>query len=127
MEVPRLGTELELQPPAYITATATWDPSHISDLRCSAQQCQILNPLSEARDQTRILMDTSRVLLLPLSPSGNSYFSSLLMHGDDLVTHVDQQKRYMRFVQVLEPGPQDTVLLPPLLFWDRVTTYRSSG
>ena len=27
MEVPRLETESELQLPAYITATATWDPS----------------------------------------------------------------------------------------------------
>ena len=27
MEVPRLGVKLELQLPAYTTATATWDPS----------------------------------------------------------------------------------------------------
>ena len=27
MEVPRLGAESELLPPAYATATATWDPS----------------------------------------------------------------------------------------------------
>ena len=27
MEVPRLGIELELQLPAYTTATATWDPA----------------------------------------------------------------------------------------------------
>ena len=27
MEVPRLGVKLELQLPAYITATAMWDPS----------------------------------------------------------------------------------------------------
>ena len=27
MEVPRLGVELELQPLAYTTATATWDPA----------------------------------------------------------------------------------------------------
>ena len=31
MEVPRLGVELELQPPAYTTATATQDPSHAWD------------------------------------------------------------------------------------------------
>ena len=29
MEVPRLGVEAELQLPAYTTATATPDPSHI--------------------------------------------------------------------------------------------------
>ena len=31
MEVPRLGVELELQLPAYTTATATWDPSRTCD------------------------------------------------------------------------------------------------
>ena len=29
MEVPRLGVELELQLPAYTTATATWDLSFV--------------------------------------------------------------------------------------------------
>ena len=50
MEVPRLGVESELQLPAYTTATATWDPSHVCDLHHSSLQHQILNPLSEARD-----------------------------------------------------------------------------
>jgi len=47
MEVPRLGVHLE---PVYATATATatWDPE--PHLCYSLQQCQILNPLSEARD-----------------------------------------------------------------------------
>ena len=62
MEVPRLGVQLELQLLAYTTATAMPDPSHIWDLRHSLQQRWILNPLSEARDQTHILMDTSPVL-----------------------------------------------------------------
>jgi len=39
-------------------------PSQICDLYHSSLQCQILNPLSEARDRTRILMDTSHVLNL---------------------------------------------------------------
>ena len=55
------GVELELQLPAYTTATETQDPSHIYDLHHSSRQCWILNPLSEARDQTHILMDTSRI------------------------------------------------------------------
>ena len=47
--------------------------SHVCDLHHSSQQCQILlNPLSEARDWTRILMDTIWVCLL-LSHSGNSH------------------------------------------------------
>ena len=40
----------QLQLPAYTTAMATPDP-----------QLRILNPLSGARDQTCILMDTSQV------------------------------------------------------------------
>ena len=46
---------------AAATATATQDPSHIFDLHHSLQQCQIPNPLSEARDWTHILMDTSQI------------------------------------------------------------------
>ena len=71
MEVPRLEVELELQLPAYTTATAVQDPSCILELHCSSQQRQILNPQSEARDQTLILMDTSRVHN-PLSHYRNS-------------------------------------------------------
>ena len=56
MEVPRLGVSSELQLPAYATATATWDSSHVCDINHSSQQCQILNPLSEARDRTPNLM-----------------------------------------------------------------------
>ena len=61
MEVPRLGGELELQLPAYATATATWDLSSVYDLHHSSWQHQILNSLREARDPTGILMDPSRV------------------------------------------------------------------
>ena len=57
MEVPRLGADSELQLPAYATATATWDSSRVCDLHHTC--CQTLNPLIEARDWTRILMDTS--------------------------------------------------------------------
>ena len=60
MEVPRLVVELELQLPAYTIATATRDPSWICDPHQSSQQHWIFNPLSEATDQTAILMDTSR-------------------------------------------------------------------
>ena len=57
MEVSRLGVKSELLLPAYPTATATHDLSHICDLHHSSWHHQILNPLSEARDQTCILMD----------------------------------------------------------------------
>ena len=56
MEVPRLGVESEVA---------------AAGLRHSSQQCQILNPTSEAKDQTCILMDTSGVCNL-LNHKGNS-------------------------------------------------------
>ena len=59
MEVSRLGAKWELQLPAYTTATAMLDPSHVCDLHHSSRQHWILNPLSEAGDQTCVLMDTS--------------------------------------------------------------------
>ena len=61
MEVPRLGVESELQPPAYSRATATRDPSCVCNLRQSSRQRQILNPLSKGRGRTRNLMVPSRI------------------------------------------------------------------
>ena len=71
MEVPRLGVESELQLLAYATASATPDPSCVCDLHSSSGQHRIHNPLSDARDQTSVLMDTNWVLN-PLSYNGNS-------------------------------------------------------
>ena len=56
MEVPSLGVELELYLLAYTTATAILDPSLICDLHHSSRQGRILNPLSEVRDHTWILV-----------------------------------------------------------------------
>ena len=67
MEVSRLSVELELQLPAYTTVTA--DLSHVCDLHHRSWQFGILNPLSEARDRTCILMHASQI---PLSHGGNS-------------------------------------------------------
>ena len=61
MEVPRQGVKLELYLPTYTTAIAMQDPSCICDLQHRSGQHQILNPLSEARDWTCILMDPSQV------------------------------------------------------------------
>ena len=61
VEVPRLVVESELQLPAYTPATATEDPSCICDLHHSSQWCRMLNPLIKARDQTRILMNSSQI------------------------------------------------------------------
>jgi len=80
MEVPRLGGQLELQLPAYSTAIATPDLSFVCELQHSSQQCQVLNPLSEARDWTCILMDT-RWILNPLSHDGNFLFWVFYING----------------------------------------------
>ena len=61
MEVPRPGVKSELQLPAYTIATATQEPSHICHLHHSSWQCQILNPLSKARDRTCNLMEASQI------------------------------------------------------------------
>ena len=50
MEVPRPGVESELQLLAYTTAIAMPDLTNVCDLYCCLRQCQILNPLSEAKD-----------------------------------------------------------------------------
>ena len=60
----------ELQLPAYASATATWDLSRICDLHHSSEQHLIFNPLSEARNGTHILKDTSQVCEL-LSHNGS--------------------------------------------------------
>ena len=59
MEVPRLGVESELQLLACAMATAMQDLSLVYELHHSSQQCQIPDPLSEARDRTHVLMDVS--------------------------------------------------------------------
>jgi len=64
MEVPRLGVESELQLPAYTTATTALDLSLVCDLHHSSQPHWILNPLSEARDQDLIFVDTSWIRFL---------------------------------------------------------------
>ena len=71
MEVPRLGVKMDLQLPAYTTATARQDPSHICDLCQNLWQYQILDAMIEDRDRTHIIMDTSWVLNL-LSHNENS-------------------------------------------------------
>ena len=72
MGISRLVAELELQPLAYTTPIARQDPNGICDLHHRSWQCRILNLLSGARDQIRVLMGTS---WFPLSHNGDSLFS----------------------------------------------------
>ena len=59
LEVPRLGIKSKPQLPAYTTATAMLDLSCVYNPH--SRQRQILNPLSEAKDQTCVLMDISQI------------------------------------------------------------------
>ena len=61
MKVPRLGVKSEIQLLAYTTATAIAGSQLHLQPTPQFQQWWILNPLSEARDRTTILMDTSQV------------------------------------------------------------------
>ena len=72
MEILRQGVELKLQLLPYTTATAIPDLIYVCDLHHSPQQCQIFNPLSEVRDWTHVLMDTSLFNSLPLNHDENS-------------------------------------------------------
>ena len=74
MEVPRLGVKSELPLPAYTTATAMQDPSHIYDLHHSSQQRQIPDSLSKARDGTSIPMDARRIHFLQATPGTPACF-----------------------------------------------------
>ena len=70
--------QVELKPPAYATATAMWDLSCIRNPHHSSLQCWILNPLNEAKDWTRILMD-ARQIRFPWSMTGTPVFLSSLI------------------------------------------------
>ena len=94
MEVPRIGVELELQLPAYTTATAMLDPSWVCNLHRSSQRCWILNPLIEAREQTHVLLgtswfvnhwDTTGTPLLHILKLVLKFFIMRLNHGKDRI------------------------------------------
>ena len=88
MEVPRLEVESELQLLAYTTATEMQDLTRVCNLHHSLWQRWILNPLSEARDQTRNLMVPSQIcfcctqwellgVAFPISQSSTFYAPTL--------------------------------------------------
>jgi len=86
MEYPGLGAELQLQLSVTATATAMPDLSCLCHLRQSSWQRQIPNPLSEAKDGIRNLMDISRVLN-PLNHNGNKCFYLVLYFAFFLGLH----------------------------------------
>ena len=85
MEVSRLGVQWELQ--LLANTTAMPEPSCICNLHQSSQRHQILNPLSEARDQICIIMDTNQICFhyamrgTPASSLNSTRFSSVLANS----------------------------------------------
>ena len=61
MQISRLGVHLELQLLAYTTAIATPSPAVSATYTAAHGNTRSFKPLSEARDLTQILMDTSRI------------------------------------------------------------------
>ena len=59
MEVARPGVASELELRSCSTATAAWALSHICSLCRSWQQPRVLNPRSEAREQTCVRTETT--------------------------------------------------------------------
>jgi len=87
-----------LQLPATATATAMPDPSHVCNAHNSSQQRQILNPLSDARDQTHVFMDTSQIRL-PLSHNGNSSNNNTFnKYNKNTLSHLPVQKHLSCFI-----------------------------
>ena len=86
MEVPRLGDKLELQLPAYTTATVTPDPSHVCDLYHSSRQCGILN----SRDRTHNLMVPSQICFCCTTmgtPVSYHFWFAIIIHLMPLLKH----------------------------------------
>ena len=84
MEVLRVGVESELQLLPCTTAIASQNPSCIYNPHLSSQQHRILNSLSKARDQTRVLMNPSWVRYQRASmgaPNVRLYDSVLELEG----------------------------------------------
>ena len=121
MTVPRLGVQSQLQLPAYTTATATLDLSHIFDLSGSLQQSQILNPLSDSRDQTHILRETVLVSK-PAEPEEEFPISFL---PSNLDSGFFGGKTVTSYQHHLEPSPQLTFFCPRTSGWGLKGTVRT--
>ena len=94
----RMGAAAE----AYTAATAATDPSPSHNLHHSPRPRQILNSLREAKDQTRILKDTSWVLNL-LSHNRSSTFKYVLTE----IVYSEEQNRTMNGDASLAGGHSD--------------------
>ena len=122
MEVPRLGVKMELLLPAY--TTATWDLSRICDLHHSSRQCWILNPLSLARNQTHVLIDTSWVRYSWATTGTPEEELFELIRSSGAHGHMHSKSDYIPQLTVLKkdlyfliPSPMFCVFLFCFVFW----------
>ena len=99
MEIPRLEVKSELQLPAYTTAKAMPGGSRIRDLKPAATH--ILNPLSKARDGTRILTEALSGSYLP-SQNGNSLHSILdhISYKYSIMHSVNPLRIYIKTISI---------------------------
>ena len=124
IKVPMLGVELELQLPTYTTAIVTQDLSHVFNLLHSSGQHCIFNPLSKARDRTRVPYGCQSDLIL-LSHGGNSpglffFFEEV---AQPLVLKSFAFKRYT----VLVPHHHPVLLFTRMLSDGRIYSFESRG
>ena len=116
VEIPRLRVKLELQLQAYTPVTAMQDLSCACNLHCSSRQHQILNPLSEARDWTCILMDT-RWVHFHWDMTGDSAFKSMLfsfrLKWNKISVSLHKNKNWFHLCFSLQIAKSWTILLFP--------------
>ena len=130
MEVSRPRGKLELQLLAYITATATWDPSCLCDLHHSSWQCWILNPLSEARDRTCVLMDASLLLYFSHFPpftrlASSGVLDSWFQNNLDCVSTLSNQSfEFLAFFLTINTESNSSQLFSPIYSSKQITQPR---
>ena len=102
---------------AYATATAIPDLCSIFKLHQSSQQCQILNPLSKARDQTLVCLDTSGVRYC-CSTMGTPHAFILDSHQHELTEGSHTRKTVLSRQQWSNPAKKlDSQCIPCYLGW----------
>ena len=109
-----VGIQLELQPPAYTTVTATPDLSRVCDPHRRSRQRRIPNPLSQARDRTLNLMAPRRPDSAAPRPLGRPVLNLQKSGPGLLLFCTDMQSALLQF-----PAPQispEFLVLPHAIF-----------